>query len=46
MAVEPSPSWAMVMAFGWSWSNGVSGWPVVTPEAIGYSKLIEWAMIS
>ena len=36
----------MVIGFGWSWSNGVSGWLVVTPEAMGYSKLIEWAMIS
>ena len=36
----------MVMAFGCSRWNGVSGCEVVTPEAIGYSKLIEWAMIS
>jgi hypothetical protein len=26
--------------------NGVSGWLVETPEAIGYSKLMECAMIS
>ena len=34
----------MEMEFGWSWLKGVS--PVlVTPEAIGYSKLWLWAMI-
>jgi len=36
MAVEPSPSCSTVMGLGCSWSKGVSG----------YSKLIEWAMIS
>ena len=46
IAVEPSPSSAMVMAFGCSWANGVSGGGVVTPSSSGYSKLIEWAMIS
>ena len=39
MASAPVPSSAMVIPFGWSWSNGVSGCAVVTPEAIGYSKL-------
>ena len=45
MASAPVPSWAMVMLLGCSWSNGVSGCAVVTPEAIGYSKLSLWAMI-
>ena len=35
-----------MIGFGCSSSNGVSGAAVVTPAAIGYSKLIEWAMIS
>jgi hypothetical protein len=46
MALAPVPIWAMVMEFGCSWSKGVSGCAVATPEAIGYSKLVEWAMIS
>ena len=37
MAVDPVPSSPIVMEFGWSWLNGVSGAAVVTPEAIGYS---------
>ena len=36
----------MVMGLGWSWSNGVSGAAVCTPWSRGYSKLMEWAMIS
>ena len=46
IASAPVPSWAIVIPFGWSWSKGVSGCAVVTPEAIGYSKLSLWAMIS
>ena len=34
------------MPFGWSCEKGVSPWTVVTPDAIGYSKLIECEMIS
>ncbi len=39
MASAPVPSSATVIPFGCNWSNGVSGCAVVTPEAIGYSKL-------
>ena len=37
IASAPVPRSAMVMLFGCSWSNGVSGSAVVTPDAMGYS---------
>ena len=46
MAVAPVPRSATVMEFGWRSLKGVSGCGVVTPEAIGYSKLSLWPMIS
>jgi len=46
IASAPVPSSSMEMSFGWSWWKGVSGCAVVTPEAIGYSNLSLWAMIS
>ena len=42
IAVLPSPSSPIVIGYGWSWLNGVSPALVVTPEAIGYSKLSDW----
>jgi hypothetical protein len=46
IASAPVPSSGMVMELGWSWGNGVSGCAVETPDAIGYSNLSLWAMIS
>ena len=45
IASAPVPSSAIEIGFGWSWLNGVSGLAVVTPESIGYSKLLLSAMI-
>ena len=46
VAVDPSPSSAMVSGAGISVSKGRRGWAVVTPEPRGYSKLSLWARIS